>query len=66
MNSGREAPGELRLGKPVPQMPGEASEGCLAEAHRAKAEPVLRSLRELRPTKNIENNPMHSSGMDDR
>src|SRR5215471_5402303 len=29
---------ELRLGKPMPKIPSEASEGCRAEAHRAKAD----------------------------
>jgi hypothetical protein len=43
----------------MPAFAREASEGCRAEAHRAKAG-YARELR-LGTPKNIENNPMQSS-----
>jgi hypothetical protein len=49
-------------------MGGEASECCLAEARSPKGEggSALRSIAasaRQHPAENIENNPMHSSGM---
>ena len=48
---------ELRLGKPVPQIPGEASEGCRAEALLGEGG----LWQQATPHQNIENNPMQSS-----
>jgi len=66
-----QVPQRFRLGKPVPRMPSVASEGCLAEAHRAKAGRCRVTARvaivagQPLPPKNIENNPMQSSRMID-